>query len=243
MSKIVNIRLPASATTSQPTPQDFNQLKEAVQQIVLQLNTSYTPVTSENTVSALSWALGGGASAAGGFSGHVRGFQDSVGMMLPYGMFMDSNDQTTTSTTAANPVRFNTPIFGSGIRVENGSQLFFDYPGQYKINVSCQVTNRTNATQEFELWAVNTGANYPLSNTRYDVPPRKSTGVWGHAVAAINGIFTVNDPVNEYLEMNWRVSDTDVGLEYYPERTNPTRPASPSVTLTAHFLSAETNDG
>jgi len=243
MSKIVNIRLPASATTSQPTAQDFNQLKEALQQIVLQLNTSYTPVTSENSVTALSWSLGGGAGAGGGFSGHVRGFQDSVGMMLPYAMFMDSNDQTTTSTTAANAVRLNTPIFGSGIRVENDSQLFFDYPGQYQINVSCQVTNRANAVKEFELWAVNTGVNYPLSNTRFDVPARKSTGVWGHVVANISGIFTVNDPVTEYLEMNWWANDTDVGLEYYPERTSPDRPAIPSVILTAHFLSAETNDG
>jgi len=243
MSKIINIRLPASATTSQPTAQDFNQLKEALQQIVLQLNTSYTPVTSENSVTALSWSLGGGAGAGGGFSGHVRGFQDSVGMMLPYAMFMDNADQSNPSTTAANPLRLNTPIFGSGIRVENGSQIFFDYPGQYEINVSCQVTNRTNARKEFELWAVNTGVNYPLSNTRFDVPPRKSTGVWGHAVAAIAGIFTVNDPVNEYLEMNWWANDTDVGLEYYPARTSPDRPAIPSVILTAKFLSAETNDG
>jgi len=243
MSKILNIRLPASATTTDFKPQDFNQLKEAVQQIVLQLNTSYTPITSENSVSALSWALGGGSSAAGGFSGHVRGFQDSVGMTKPYGMFMDSNDQTTNSTTTANTLRLNTPIFGSGIRVEDDTKLFFDHPGQYQINVSCQVTNRANATKEFELWAVNTGTNYPMSNTRFDVPPRKSTGVWGHAVAAISGIFTVNDPVTEYLEMNWRASDTDVGLEYYPARTNPTRPASPSVTLTTHFLSAETNNG
>jgi hypothetical protein len=243
MSKIVNIRLPASATTSQPTPQDFNQLKEAVQQIVLQLNTSYTPVTSENTVSALSWALGGGASAAGGFSGHVRGFQDSVGMMLPYGMFMDSNDQTNPSTTAANTLRLNTPIFGSGIRVEDDTKLYFDYPGQYEINVSCQVVNSTNDPQEFELWAVNTGTNYPLSNTRFDVPRRKNPNQLGHIAAAISGIFTVNDPVNEYLEMAWWAESTNVYIENYPARTNPTRPEIPSVILTAKFLSAETNDG
>ncbi|HMA77561.1 MAG TPA: hypothetical protein VKP88_00275, partial [Candidatus Paceibacterota bacterium] len=89
----------------------------------------------------------------------------------------------------------------------------------------------------------NTGTNYPLSNTRFDVPVRKSTGVWGHAVPAISGIFTVNDPVNEYLEMAWWAESTDVYIENYPARTNPTRPEIPSVILTAHFLSAETNDG
>lgn len=242
MSKIVNIRLPASATTTEFRPQDFNQLKEAVQQIVLQLNTSYTPITTQNESAALSW-VAAGSSAGGGFSGHVRGFQDSVGITLPYGMFMDNADQLNPDTTAANTLRYNTPIFGSGIRVVDDTKLFFDYPGQYLINASCQVVNKSNSIQEFELWAVNTGTNYPLSNTRFDVPPRKSTGVWGHAVAAIAGIFTVNDPVTEYLEMAWWGQSTDVNIEYYPARTSPTRPAIPSVILTAQYLSAEANNG
>jgi len=242
MSKILNIRLPASATTTEFSPGDFNQLKEAVQQIVLQLNTSYTPIATENTQSALSW-LSNSAGAGGGFSGHVRGFQDSVGIMLPYGMFMDDADQSNPSTTAANTLRLNTPIFGSGIRVEDDTKLYFDYPGQYEINVSCQVVNRSNAIREFELWAVNTGTNYPLSNTRFDVPARKATNVWGHTVAAISGIFTVTDPVNEYLEMAWWANSTDVYIENYPARTSPDRPQIPSVILTAKFLSVESNDG
>jgi len=241
MSKILNIRLPASATTTQFSPQDFNQLKEAVQQIVFQLNNSYTPITSENTLGALAWTSSG--AGGGAFAGHVRGFQDSVGMTKPYGMFMDDADQTSAGVTSENIVRMNTPIFGSGIRVEDDTKLFFDYPGQYQINVSLQVVNQSNNIQEFELWAKNTGTNYPLSNTRFDVPVRKSTGVWGHAVPAISGIFTVNDPVNEYLEMAWWAESTDVYIEHYPARTNPTRPEIPSVILTAHFLSAETNDG
>ena len=242
MSKILNIRLPASATTTEFSPGDFNQLKEAVQQIVLQLNTSYTPIASENTLGALSW-LSNSAGAGGGFSGHVRGFQDSVGIMLPYGMFMDDADQLNPSTTAANTLRLNTPIFGSGIRVEDDTKLYFDYPGQYEINVSCQVVNGTNNAQEFELWAVNTGINYPLSNTRFDVPARKNPNQLGHIAAAISGIFTVTDPVNEYLEMAWWAESTDVYIEHYAARTNPTRPEIPSVILTAKFLSAESNNG
>ena len=242
MSKILNIRLPASATTTEFSPGDFNQLKEAVQQIVLQLNTSYTPIASENTLGALSW-LSNSAGAGGGFSGHVRGFQDSVGIMLPYGMFMDDADQLNPSTTAANTLRLNTPIFGSGIRVEDDTKLYFDYPGQYEINVSCQVVNGTNNAQEFELWAVNTGTNYPLSNTRFDVPARKNPNQLGHIAAAISGIFTVTDPVNEYLEMAWWAESTDVYIEHYAARTNPTRPEIPSVILTAKFLSVESNDG
>lgn len=242
MSKILNIRLPASATTTQFKPQDFNQLKEAVQQIVLQLNTSYTPIASENTLGALSW-LSNSAGAGGGFAGHIRGFQSSPGIMLPYGMFMDDADQPNSGTTEANIVRLNNTILSSGIRVEDDTKLFFDYPGQYEINISCQVVNGTNNAQEFELWAVNTGTNYPLSNTRFDVPPRKNPNQLGHIAAAISGVFTVTDPVNEYLEMAWWAEDTDVYIEHYAARSNPDRPEIPSIILTAKFLSAESNNG
>lgn len=241
MSKITNIRLPASATTTQFKPQDFNQLKEAVQQIVRQLNGTYTPVVSENTVGAAAWMSTGG-SAGGSFAGHINGFQDTVGQTVPYGLFMDNADQNSAGTTSANTLRLNTPIFSHGIRVENDTQLFFDYPGQYKISVSCQATNQSNEVAEFELWAVNSGVNYPLSNSRYDVPARKSTGVWGHTVANITGIFTVNDPITEYLEMAWWSNSSEVYIENYGARTNPDRPAVPSVILTAAFLSVENND-
>jgi hypothetical protein len=104
-------------------------------------------------------------------------------------------------------------------------------------------SNRGNATQEIEVWAKNTGTNYPLSNTRFDIPARKSVGVNSHVVAAVSGIFTVNDPVVEYLEMAWWASSTDIYLEYYPARVTPTRPEIPSVILTANFISATGGSG
>jgi hypothetical protein len=115
----------------------------------------------------------------------------------------------------------------------------FDYPGQYLINVSLQVSNRDNATGEFEIWAVNTGVNYPLSNTRFDMDARKSGSIWSHIVPAIVGIFTVNDPTTEYLEIAWWSDRPGAFLENYPAGTSPTRPAIPSVILTAAFISAE----
>lgn len=240
MSKIVNIRLPASATTTEFKPGDFNQLKEALAQIVLQLNSTYTPVVSENSAAARTW-LSGSAGAGGGFAGHVTGFQSSVGIKLPYAMLMSNADQTSAGTTTANLLTYNQPAFEYGIRrsASTPSRIYFDYPGQYLINVSCQVTNRDNAIHEFELWAKNTGTDYPLSNTRFDVPRRKGSSAWGHTVAAIAGIFTVRDPVTEYLEMAWWSSSNQVQLETYAAGTNPTRPEIPSVILTASYLSTE----
>lgn len=319
MAKIFNTRLP-NANPVQYSPEQFDQLVRSLEQVVLQLNTSYTPTASDNIAAASSWFAGGGGGAAGGFAGGVRGFQPSSGILLPYGMFMDTLDHKSLGITSENVVTFNTPIFGNGIRLGNheasftatindgtppgagtvltvsavasgiilngmtisgtgitagtriraqvsgttggvgvytvdtsqdvastavlgsrASKLLFDYSGQYLINVSLQTTNRENLISEFELWAKNTGVNYPLSNTRFDLPVRKSALIWGHATPAIAGIFTVSDPTNEYLEIAWWAELPEVYLTHYAAGTNPTRPAIPSVILTAAFISAEGN--
>lgn len=317
MAKINNVRLPNSVP-SQYSAEQFNQLVRSLEQIILQLNTTYTPTASDNLAAASSWFAGGGGSAGGGFAGGVRGFQPSSGISLPYGLFMSVADKKSLGITAENVIEYDTPIFGNGIRVgshtasftatindgtppgagtvmtvsavasgpilvgmiltgtgvtagtrvaaqvsgttggtgvytvtisqevtsttiqgSRASKLLFDYAGQYLINVSLQAANRENLISEFELWAKNTGVNYPLSNTRFDLPVRKSALIWGHATPSTVGIFTVNDPANEYLEMAWWAQLPEVYLEHYDPDVNPTRPAVPTVILTAAFISAE----
>jgi hypothetical protein len=56
MSKIFNVRLPNAS--SQYDPQQFDQLVRSLEQIVLQLNSNYTPVTTEDKDQAQTWFLG-----------------------------------------------------------------------------------------------------------------------------------------------------------------------------------------
>ena len=169
------------------------------------------------------------------YGGFINGFGPQ--MEYPYAMLMSDQDQSSAGITSENLLTYNTPVFQNGIWVENNSRLRFSYAGQYLIIVNCQFTNRGNSAAEFELWAKNSGVNYPLSNTRFDIPARKSVSIWSHVVAVINGIFTVNDPETEYLEIAWWSDSTDVFVENYPAGTTPTRPAIPSVILTANFTS------
>ena len=104
--------------------------------------------------------------------------------------------------------------------------------------MSLQVTNGENSVQEFELWAVNSGTNYPFSRRRYDVPARKNESISGHLTATLSGIFTVNEPDADYLEMNWWGETTNVFLESFSTDTSPVRPAIPSAILTINFVSA-----
>ena len=208
----------------------------SLEQVILQLNTTYTPVTSENTAGAATWmAMGSGA--GGGFAGGIRGFQNSNGILLPQAMMISDQDQTNASITAENLLTF-APAFSNGISVESGSRIKVPCAGQYLVTFTLQVTNRSNTAGEFEVWAKDTGVNYPLSNTRFDVPARKSASIWSHIVPAITGIFTVENPTTDYLEIAWWSDNLNVFIQNYAAGTSPTRPAIPSVILTINFVSA-----
>jgi hypothetical protein len=160
-------------------------------------------------------------------------------LQAPHAMLMSDQDQANPNTTLANNLKFDTPVILQGIEVRgtNNTEIWFDKPGQYLVSFSLQVTNRSNAEQVFEVWAGFNGQNYPLSNTRYDIPPRKSSSVWAHIVPAVTGIFTVSDPTNDYLTIKWWASSTDVFLEHYAAQTSPTRPEIPSIIMTINFVS------
>jgi hypothetical protein len=155
----------------------------------------------------------------------------------PHAMLMSDQDQANAGITVANQLSFNQPVIQQGIEVRNTDEIWFEQTGQYLVTFTLQVSNRGNAVQEFEVWASYNGTNYPLSNTRFDVPARKSVSVYGHVVPAITGIFTVENPDTEYLTIKWWADSTDVFLEYYPVNTSPTRPAIPSVIMTVNCIS------
>jgi hypothetical protein len=235
MSKITNVRLP-NATQAGYDPAQFNQLVRSLEQVILQLNNTYTPITSQDTAAAATWmAMGSGA--GGGFAGGIRGFQNSSGILLPHAMMISDQDQTNASITGENLLTF-APAFSNGITVESGSRIKVPCAGQYLVTFTLQVTNRSNTAAEFEVWAKDTGVNYPLSNTRFDVPARKTSVIWSHVVPAITGIFTVEDPTSDYLQIAWWSDNLNVFIQNYAAGTSPTRPAIPSVILTINLVSA-----
>jgi len=165
------------------------------------------------------------------------GTNGGAALQNPHALLMSDQDQESAGTTVANILTYNQPVITQGVEVRNSGEIWFDAPGQYLVTFSLQVSNRSNAVQEFEVWAAYNGTNYPLSNTRFDIPDRKDATTWAHVVPAISGIFTVTNPSTEYLTIKWWASSTDVFLEHYAANTSPTRPAIPSVILTVNFVS------
>jgi hypothetical protein len=167
----------------------------------------------------------------------LLGTDGGVYLQNPHAMLMSDEDQANPSITGANQLTFNQPVITQGIRVENTDEIWFDQPGQYLVTFTLQVTNRGTTAAEFEVWAGYNGTNYPLSNTRFDIPARKTNFIWSHITPAVSGIFTVENPDTEYLTIKWWSDSTDVFLEHYAAGTSPTRPEIPSVIMTINFVS------
>jgi hypothetical protein len=70
MSKITNVRLP-NAVAQNYSPEQFNQLVRSLEQVIFQLNNTYSPVVTEDKDSAYAWYGDGG------------GFMDTTGLPVP----------------------------------------------------------------------------------------------------------------------------------------------------------------
>jgi|GEM_PF-1996290 len=114
MSKIFNVRLP-DASSAVYDPQKFNQLVRSLEQIVLQLNSSYGSTFDQNVADATSFFNGapGGPGQAG-----------IQGILLPYGAFQDDTDQVDGSTTSAYAMRLNTTDYSNGVYISSYSAVF-----------------------------------------------------------------------------------------------------------------------
>jgi len=229
---LVGFRAPALPL---PPPQyDVRQQNELLRALRLYFNRLDSLSPNESQSYKANSFIGGTFKGTGIEGTSISGFGN--GLELPYAMLMSNADQTNAGTTSENLLTYNQVVLNNGVRVLNNSQIHFTYPGQYLVTFTLQVTNRGNSPAEFEVWAKNTGTNYPLSNTRFDLPQRKSGTIWSHIVPAITGIFTVND--NEYLEIAWWSDSVNVYIEHYAAGTSPTRPEIPSVILTVSWVSA-----
>jgi len=155
---------------------------------------------------------------------------------LPFGSFYDTTDQTAASTTVAYPITLNSTTLASGVSIESNSQITFEYEGVYNIQFSIQLANDDNATQDIDIWFRKNGVDIPDSNSRFGLAPRKSAGDPYHVIGSLN--FVDSFLANDYVQLYWRTSNTSAYIEHYTASSSPTRPAIPSVILTATFVSS-----
>ena len=172
---------------------------------------------------------------------------DGSQLYVPYNQFYSVVDQTAAAIDQAYALKLEETSFTNGIYIAgaNDTEITFSEPGIYTINYSLAFKNTTNDLQEIDVWFRynnGTGAvDVPDSNSKFAIPPRKSTGTPAYliAVTAFTGFAEAQDV---YVEIMWRVSDTNVSLEHLPAVTysagvTPAIPATPSAIVQANFVS------
>jgi len=300
MSKILNVRLP-NAAPREYNPEPFDQLVRSLEQIVLQLNTSYTPTASDNLAAAGAWFVDSGAGTFVSPAGVGKIF-------VPFGSFSDNTNQVVGSATSAYALRLDTTYYECGARIDSRvasftasisgttmtvtavasgtidlamqlsgtgvtagtritaygtgsggvgtytvsasqtvssrtitgdlpSKITVECPGTYNIAFSLQVKSDNNSSETIDVWFRRNGVDIPDSNSVFGIPPRKGAGTPARAIAALN--FFIDLDSQDYIEIMWHVSDSNMTLERFAAGTSPTRPATPSAIVTIQFISSE----
>jgi hypothetical protein len=156
-------------------------------------------------------------------------------MNNPHGAFQDSTDQTAANTTTAYAITFNTTDFSNGVTIASNSRITVADAGIWNLQFSIQFKNTSNDGQDVDIWFRKNGTNIDNSNSRFHLSQRKSAGDPSHLIAAMN--FFVSLAANDYVEIMWRTTSTDVSIEHFGTSTSPTRPAVPSAIVTMSFVS------
>ncbi len=144
-----------------------------------------------------------------------------------YGSFYDTTTQTATNASVAYSMQLsNTAPETNGISITSGSRITFAYAGTYNIQFSAQLDKTDNNDDLVNIWFAKNGTNIPDSNTQVTV-----FGNSGKYLASWN--FIVSVTAGEYVEIKWQSPDVNMRIVASAAQTNPTRPAVPSVIVTA----------
>lgn len=154
----------------------------------------------------------------------------------PYGSFSNNTDQTAPSVGSTAVIVFDTTEESNGVYRDtvNTSRIYVRNTGLYNLQYSVQLVNKDNAPQYADIWFRLNGTDVVRSNSRFDIPARKSTDVWSHVVGTVN-IF-LNMTAGQYVELAGTTSSTLVGLESYPADGTIPEPAIPATIFTVQYI-------
>jgi hypothetical protein len=191
--------------------------------------TGQTGATGLSGSTGATGATGAGATGATGLQG-ATGLTGAGGASGFWGSFWSNQDQSAANTTTAYPITFNnTDPDSIGVSIVSNSQITFANAGVYNIQFSAQADRVSGSgTDSIDIWFRKNGTDIPESNGVITVSggaaAAKTIASWNYMLKLSAG---------DYVELAWRTSDTNLQLIHEPSATSPTRPAIPSVIVTA----------
>ena len=170
------------------------------------------------------------------FTGITRSVNGSSGSSHAAGVYV-TEAQAVPSATTALAVPFDTTDTSNEVSLDplDSSKIDFAVAGYYNIQFSVQLINCTSSIDNVTLWFRKNTVDISYTAGVVSVPSKHAGGI-GAAIVSWNLVVDVNAGDNIQLMMASDSGNTVAGT--YPPGTAPVHPASPSVILTATFVSA-----
>jgi hypothetical protein len=159
---------------------------------------------------------------------------------VPYGAFQSLADQTIASTTAAYAMTLDTTDYSNGVYFSNSSRMNVRNAGTYNFQWSGQFVNTDSQIHDVSVWLRKNGTDI-TGSTGFISVPNSHGGTNGHIIAGWN--YFLELAANDYIELYWYATSTNISLEFLPAGTSPTRPSTASLITTLNYVSpsASTN--
>jgi hypothetical protein len=170
------------------------------------------------------------------FTGITRSQYGSSGSSHAAGVYV-TEAQAVPSATTALAIPYDTTDTNNQVALDpaDNTKIVFAVAGYYNVQFSVQLLNATSSVDNVVFWFRKNTVNIPQTGGVVSVPSKHSGGL-GAAIVSWNLVVGVNAGDNIQLMMHSNSGNTVAAT--YPPGTSPTHPASPSVILTATFVSA-----
>lgn len=163
-------------------------------------------------------------------TGIVLGDNGGRFIRFPYGAFHDTTTQTAAATGTAYAVTFNATDLSNDVAIGTPtSRIVVTNAGVYNFQFSLQLDKSSGAAGHTYIWARVNGTD--VANSASEVAVQ---GTVAETIAAWNFVLEMN--ANDYFQLMWSVDDTNIHIKAVA--AVPPVPATPSVILTATFVSA-----
>ena len=171
------------------------------------------------------------------FTGITRGVYGSTKAAHTAGATVTEAQNVPSSTTAAAVVILQTSTSNQvAIDATDKTKVVFSIPGIYNIQFSVQMISYDGTIDDVTLWFRKNGTDIPYSAGVATVPAIHG-GVAGTAIISWNLVETISNP-GDYIQLLFSSLTGNTVCATYAAGTLPTHPVSPSVILTATFVSA-----
>lgn len=170
------------------------------------------------------------------FTGITRGVLGSTNVAHAIGVYV-SEAQAVPSATTSTGISMTTTDASNQVSIDptDFTKVVFDVAGYYNIQFSAQLLSYDGTIDNVCFWFKQNGTD--IDNTAgYASIPGIHGGVPGAAIISWNLVVPVE--AGDYIQLYYSSTTGNTVCSTYPPATSPTRPASPSLILTATFVSA-----